>query len=101
MALSTAPQTASIVEMGNGSRRDLRSWNDEIYGVGVRISDGDGYTLLHIAVDHGHLEIVQLLMTAGASPAARADGRNTPNTLARGQCKEIRAALRKREKKKT
>lgn len=41
-----------------------------------------GYTPLHRAADRGTLELVELLMRAGADPRIRADNRRTPAQLA-------------------
>ena len=55
-------------------------------GADANAADKRGFTALHRAAEMGELQIVQLLLSRGASPHARAQG-VTPQSLAemRGQ----------------
>ncbi len=47
-------------------------------GTDVNAKNQNGYTPLHKAVDDGHKEIVELLITEGADVNAKEDGGGTP-----------------------
>lgn len=53
----------------------------------------NGYTALHLAAQHGHSEIVQLLLEAGADPTTRNNEGRTPLDLANTYIRQPAIAL--------
>ena len=52
-------------------------------GALVNASNEHGFSALHFAVEHGHVEIVRLLLARGASVDIRGDSGETPLDMAR------------------
>lgn len=50
--------------------------------VDIDAADGDGWTPLHYSADRGHLEVVKLLLSEGASVASKDTNKRTPLHLA-------------------
>lgn len=51
-------------------------------GLGINVSNQDGFTPLHVAALHGHAELVSLLLKHGASVGARNINHAVPLHLA-------------------
>lgn len=55
------------------------------HGAEVNVAQHGGWTPLHQAADHNHLDMVALLLAEGADPTARSDDGRTPADMARAR----------------
>ena len=75
---------AAVLDVRRGHAAKLQACLDAGADANWRTQHGPGFHLLDIAVLHGHLEIVNTLLSAGANPNAKNDDGSTPlHTAAR------------------
>ena len=75
---------AAVIDVRRGHAAKLQACLDAGADANWRTQPGPGFHLLDIAVLHGHLEIVNTLLSAGANPNAKNDDGSTPlHTAAR------------------
>ena len=73
---------ACIMDVRRGDAGKLQACLDSGADANWRTRHGPGLHLLDIAVQHGHLEIVHVLIAAGADPNTRNDDGSTPVHMA-------------------
>ena len=57
-------------------------------GEDINIRGEDGWTPLHVASAHGHVEVITALLTAGADTTIKSNSGRTPVDVAKNQdCK--------------
>ena len=70
--------SAAVVDVRRGDVAKLRTCLNNGADANWRTAHGPGFHLLDIAILHGHLEIVNILLGAGADPNAKNDDGSTP-----------------------
>lgn len=75
----------------HGSEKDLIHLIKQ--GVDLNQQDSKGKTPLHVAGSFGHIELVRILLSKGASKAAKDDHGKTPLEYAREAFKILRAGI--------
>ena len=70
--------SAAVIDARRGDVAKLQTMLDHGADANWRTEHGSGFHLLDLAIAHGHLEIVNTLLGAGADPNAKNDDGSTP-----------------------